>query len=416
MEESKYSERFGRFGRLPGVEEFLEDSPDHVFDPIVRRSSATMGGPVALVLLDHLDLVDFYLTYVHPESPGVSERLPLQIQGGELMRVLRDQEVVCAPVSEWGVRPIEARYLSAAPLKLRDSVIGAIFFGSSERPAQEELEALRRLGAEAGVALSVADQYTDVIEVHRRRATPSIAAELQSAHLPPRALYTDRIQVTGTIEPVYDVGGDWFDYSLDPGRLFVGVCDGVGRGLSAAGISYVTLGAVRNARKSGRDLRGIMEQADRALLSSTTYEQFATLLLASIDLGTLQMDLISAAHPAPIMIPPPGAGPSQAVEPLDPVPSYPPLGAFEDVQSYTPRRYGLMPGCRVLFFSDGATERRGNSGSRLGLEGLTQYAEQSRGLARMDFLRSVMHRIKGFSRSDVEDDVTLLCVDVPPFE
>lgn len=397
---------------LPGIEDFLEESPASVFEPILRRSGATLGGPVAILLLDHLDLVDFYLTDVQPASPELSERFPLRVEEGHLRRVLRDHEVAHAPAAEWQVRPVEAPYLSAAPVRLRDTALGALVLASEEAPTREQLDDLRRLGIKAGVALNVADQYTDMVEVRRRRATPSIAAELQSDQLPPRSLYTPEVQVVGGIEPVYDVGGDWFDYALDPDRLFVAVCDGVGRGLSAASISYVTLGAVRNARKRGHTLEEITELAHEALISSTTYEQFATLVLASIDLGTLRMDLISAAHPAPIVVPPAGEGQPEVICPEL---SYPPLGAFEKGKEYASCRYELMPGSRLIFYSDGATERRGPGGKQLGVEGLLEYVEEARGVAEMEFLRFLMRRIQDFGDSEVEDDVTIVGVDLPPF-
>jgi serine phosphatase RsbU (regulator of sigma subunit) len=397
---------------LPGIEDFLEDSPASVFDPIVRRGGAALGGPVAVLLLDHLDLMDFYLTDAHPVRPELSKQLPLRVEEGHLRRVLRDREVVHAPAAEWQVRPLEAPYLSAASVRLRDTVIGALFLAGEEAPTAETLEDLRRLGIKAGVTLSVAEQYTDTVEVRRRRATPSIAAELQSDQLPPRSMYTPEVQVVGGIEPVYDVGGDWFDYALDPDRLFVAVCDGVGRGLSAASISYVTLGAVRNARKRGCSLEEITELAHEALISSTTYEQFATLILASIDLRTLQMDLISAAHPAPIVVPPPGAGRPGV---LCPSHVYPPLGAFEKGREYVSCRYELKPVSRLIFFSDGATERRGENGEQLGVEGLLEYVDEARGVGKMEFLRFLMRSIEGFGDSEVEDDVTIVGIDLPPF-
>lgn len=395
----------------PGVEELLEGTPASVFESVVLRSAAAMDGPVVILLLDHLDLIDLYLTDVYPESPGVSQRLPLRVENGHLQRVLCDHETVHAPAAEWHVQPFETPHLSAAPLSIRDTAIGAMLFGSEEEPTERQLDELRRLGVKSGVAISVADQYTDLVET-RRRTTPSIAAELQSAQLPSRSLYTPEVQVVGSIEPAYEVGGDWFDYTLDSDRLLVAVCDGVGRGLIAASISYVTLGAVRNARKSGASLEKIAELAHQALSSSTTYEQFATLLLASIDLTTLQMDMMSVAHPAPIMVPAPGGG---YPEVLYPTHSYPPLGAFDKGESYTSSRYDLAPGSRLLLFSDGATERRDGSGRQLGIEGLLKYTEEARGLLRMDFVRSLMHKIGDFNDSALEDDITIVGVDLPPF-
>lgn len=397
---------------FPGVEELLESTPAEVFESVVLRSAAALGGPVAVLMLDHLDLVDCYLTDVHPQKAELSGRFPLLVEEGHLSKVLHDHEVVHAPAEEWQVQPIEAPYLSAAPLRLRNTLIGAMFFGSEQAPPAHRLDDLRRLGIRSGVAISVADQYTDLVETRRRRATPSIAAELQSDQLPPRALYTPEIQVVGSIEPVYDVGGDWFDYTLDPGRLFVAVCDGVGRGLTAASISYVTLGAVRNARKRGNELDEITEFAHQALISSTGREQFATLILANIDLDTLQMDLVSAAHPAPIMVPPPGEGLPKILSPHH---SHPPLGAFEENRDYISSRYQLEPGSRLLFFSDGAIERRNEQGARLGIEGLLGYVEESRGMLKMDFLRFLMRKVREFSESAIEDDITMVGVDLPPF-
>lgn len=397
---------------LPSVEDLLESTPASVFESVVLRSVAAMGGQVAVLLLDHLDLVDFYLTDVHPESPELSEQLPLRVEEGHLRKVVHGHEVVHAPTVEWQVRPVEAPHLSAAPVRLRSTVIGAMFFGSEQAPTAHQLEDLRRLGVKSGVAISVADQYTDLVETRRRRTAPSIAAELQSDQLPPRALYTPEIQVVGNIEPVYDVGGDWFDYTLDSDRFFVAVCDGVGRGLIAASISYVTLGAVRNARKRGCNLEEITEFAHQALISSTSYEQYATLILASIDLTTLKMDLVSLAHPTPIIVPALGNGPPEVLAPTH---SYPPLGAFDEGRVYVSSRYELEPGSRLLFFSDGAIERRDRSGRQLGIEGLLEYVEEARHMVKMDFLRFLMRKVGELSDSDIEDDVTIVGVDLPPF-
>lgn len=393
------------------MEDFLEYSPQSALEFLCQRSSQVLGGPVAIALLDHLDLINFYVSDIYPEIPGLLDHLPLEVESGNLMRVVHDHETVHAPASEWLVSPIESPYLSVAPVSLRDIAIGAIFLGGDAEPTENTLGDLSRLGVKIGVALSVADQYTDSIESRRRRDTPSIAAELQSDQLPPRALYTPDVQLVGGIEPVYDVGGDWFDYSLDPGRLFVAVCDGVGRGLSAASISYVTLGAVRNARKRGCGLEEMAELAHRALISSTSYEQFATLILASIDLVTLQIDLISAAHPAPVVVPPGGSSPYT----LEPAHSHPPLGAFEKNGRYVSYSQDLPPGSRLIFFSDGATERRDSSGRQLGLGGLLEYLEQGRRIVKMDLLRFLMREIEDFGDTGIQDDVTIVGVDLPPF-
>lgn len=137
------------------------------------------------------------------------------------------------------------------------------------------------------------------------------------------------------------------------------------------------------------------------------------MLLASIDLRTLQMELISAAHPAPILMPRRENGLPGIMQ--LPHECYPPLGAFEEEQEYASGHYELSPGSRLLFFSDGATERRGSGGERLGVEGLLGYVEQGREIGKLDLLRFLMSKVDEFGESAVEDDVTIVGVDLPPF-
>lgn len=113
-----------------GIQELLEGAPAEVFELAAQRSGAVLGGPVAILLLDHLDLVDFRLTYVHPGSMTLSKQLPLKVEEGTLKKVAQDHEVLHAPALEWQVQPLQTSHLSAAPLKIRDEAVGVLFFGT----------------------------------------------------------------------------------------------------------------------------------------------------------------------------------------------------------------------------------------------------------------------------------------------
>ncbi len=394
---------------LPGVEEFLDTPPSEVPARVAEKTSGVLGCSAAVLFVDGLDYVRFYLTGAFPDTV---DQLPRELrETDDLVRVVRDQSSLSGPRGGWsGLSPLERDHLAAVPLVLRDTVIGVLMAGRSEPFEEGEISALESLGVRAGAAVSVAEKYTDAIDVARRRKNPSIAAELQSSHLPPRALYTPRVEVVGGIEPAYDVGGDWFDYAVNDGELFVAICDGVGRGLEAARVSYVTLGAVRNARKRGEDLSRIMEAAHRALVGSTTPEQFATLVMARIQLDTYEMELVSAAHPPPVLVPP---GKSRAPEVLRlPGNSYPPIGAFEEERDYATGRYSLEPGSRLVFFSDGATEARNAAREQLGFDGLLHAIREFRNLRKMEFLRAMMQYVDYYAE-EIEDDVTLVSVDLP---
>jgi hypothetical protein len=67
----------------------------------------------------------------------------------------------------------------------------------------------------------VNDAYSDAFSRLRRRKTLSLAAELQWELLPPMSFGTDRVVVTGGLEPAYDVGGNSIDLSHRPGGIRV---------------------------------------------------------------------------------------------------------------------------------------------------------------------------------------------------
>src|SRR3712207_9240875 len=65
------------------------------------------------------------------------------------------------------------------------------------------------------------DAYSDVFARLRRRRELSLAAEVQWELLPPLTYASDRVVVTGALEPTYEIGG---------GTLEIGRALGGGRG------------------------------------------------------------------------------------------------------------------------------------------------------------------------------------------
>jgi hypothetical protein len=96
--------------------------------------------------------------------------------------------------------------------------------------------------------------YTDLFPRLRRRKTLSLAAEMQWEQLPPLTFGTDRVVITGGLEPAYDIGGDSFDYAVNGDTADLLVIDSVGHGLPAALLASVAISAYRHARRSMLDL------------------------------------------------------------------------------------------------------------------------------------------------------------------
>lgn len=366
--------------------------------------------PAALFLLD-LDNSTLHLAAARPETYGKNEKMSFELgshSDNPLAGVVYHRFPAAILATEWpGEAPLPTTHLAATPLKVRDSVTGVLVLGGDGPFSMEELAALEELGSRVGSAVHVAEAFTDSINRGRRHQHPSIAAELQQDSLPPGELYTARAGIAGAIEPAYDIGGDWFDYALNDDRLFVAVCDAVGRGIEAAAVASISLGAVRNARRKGYSLPEIMHETHRAVISSTSSEQFATLLVAEIDLTERRMQLIDAGHPCPIIVDENG---DASVLPCSPI--YPPVGSLDEGASYEPRTYELEPGSRLLFISDGIPECRNSQQVPLGNDRLLRFAQQGANLPPLHFIRSIMDSVLAFSDGPLRDDATIVGVDL----
>jgi hypothetical protein len=141
---------------------------------------------------------------------GVPERRKLPIESTLAGRAFRRVEVVDSAAEANGHRlwmPLldGVERLGEAELVLPKARTGE---------EQDELRAFVSLVAELVV---VSDAYSDVFSRLRRRKTLSLAAEMQWELLPPMSFSTDRVVVTGGLEPAYDVRGDSFDYASTAG-------------------------------------------------------------------------------------------------------------------------------------------------------------------------------------------------------
>lgn len=400
---------------LPDLSEFLSSASPDVPEGIARRVSESFGGQTALLLLD-VDGLYVHPTAIYPES-GEQELLgvsvPLMEPGDHtLSRAIFDRKILTLHREEWtGVIPMDGEHLAVTPVKMADEMVGVLLVASEEPFSDETLRALEYVAAQAGAALGIAERYSDFVWRARRRIQPSIAAQVQHELLPPQEQYTERVSMAGRIGPAYDIGGDFYDYALTDGRMFVAVADVSGKGLAAEHLATTVFGAVRKARREREELPRIAAAADRALRDISEAGQFTTMILAHIDLETREMELLNAGHPAPMLVP---DDPGQPPAPLTTSRRNPPVGALrdEEIPEYTSEKHQLKPGSRLLFYSDGIIERRDAAGEMLGEEGLASFVEDARKLAPLPFVHGLLQQVTGRSEGPLGDDATAVIVDL----
>jgi len=214
-----------------------------------------------------------------------------------------------------------------------------------------------------------------------------LAAEMSAAQLLQRRLVPDPPGVDGfsigaAYFPAKEVGGDF--YHLLPGAdgsLLVVVGDVSGKGLDAAMVVSMIVGALQN--EDSRRPAEILARLNR-LLNGNLRSGFVTCCAALFD-SCGRVEIANAGH-----IPPYLDGREVVIEPG------PPLGIIDSAEYEST---AIHAGSALTFFSDGVVEARSGTGELLGFERLASLSVKS------------AHEIaKEAERWGQEDDITVVQV------
>src|SRR4051812_3924877 len=385
---------------------------DPVVDPLVsllRASHLLAPDDLASMVATHvrslgaretvLYLADYeQVTLLPLPGAGVPQRQELAIEATMAGRAFHRVEVVTSSATGSSYR-LWVPLLNGVE---RLGVVEVVLPAESTPALQEDLRALISLVAELVVTK---DGYGDVFARLRRRKTFSLAAEIQWELLPPLTFGTERIVITGGLEPAYDIGGDTFDYAVNGDTADLLVLDSVGHGLGAAVLASMAVGAYRHARRNMLDLPEIAREVNDAIADHLGASQFATAVLARLDLDTGRLRWINAGHPAPLIL----RG-SSLVQPPHCPPNRP-LGLQDTKAVCCETR--LEPGDRLLLYPDGIPEARSPVGEFFGEQRLADFiaAAVAAGDPAPEMVRRLMRRVLTHQADQLQDDATIVVLE-----
>lgn len=261
--------------------------------------------------------------------------------------------------------------------------------------------------ADLDFILTVARLTGDALERAQAYASEHhVAALLQESLLSDTPLEVEGAQVAVRYRPAsqqFTVGGDWYELvNLTGRRLGLSVGDVVGSGISAA----TAMGQLRSATAAialeGLSPGALLDRLDR-FAERTSGAVMATTVFAWLDVQTGELAYSCAGHPPPLVVDAAGrarflwGGRST------------PLAAAAHTGPRTQARARLGPGSRILMYSDGLVERRGEP-IDVGLDRLARAAESLSGVRLEEFSDGLVALM--FSGVSQNDDVALLCVEL----
>lgn len=321
---------------------------------------------------------------------GTAQAETVELAGTVYERVLRTQQVDVQE-HEGGARLI-------VPVTDRGDAIGVLELSLPRYPDEQVVADVAATAHALAYVVIANRRHTDLFEWGQRTTPFSLAAEIQRRLLP--TSYTceaGQFTLAGWLEPTSSVGGDTFDYNLDPDVLQLSITDAVGHDVEAALLATLLVASLRNGRRRGLSLPEQAYSANDDLVAHTEPGNFVTGQLLRIDLHDGAATIVNAGHPLPLRLRDGRVEEIQLEIDL-------PFGLYPG-RPFRVQQFPLEPGDRLVFVTDGMLER---NAARL---------DVAAALGRTGHLhpREVVHELGAAvlraTSGDLRDDATVVVLD-----
>ena len=233
----------------------------------------------------------------------------------------------------------------------------------------------------------------------------ALAQETQESLLPRSLPEFENFRIHAFNSPTRYVGGDFYDFlQLSSGEWMGVLADVSGKGMSAALLSSMVLGALSMEFHSGTQPQEVLNRVNRLLCEKSLPFQFVTLFLFLLGPhGTGQF--ISAGHNPAYLFRSATGRIGRLISD-----SYI-LGMF-DFASYESRAFRLDKGDILVVCSDGLTDAQNQHGEMFGEERLLTIIRQQAPLGSHSLERRFLEAIEEFTGGTPQtDDITFVVVE-----
>lgn len=214
-----------------------------------------------------------------------------------------------------------------------------------------------------------ANERSYVLAQRLERERERLAAELRSAadymsSIMPRGL-TGVVDIASRYLPSRELGGDCFDYTwIDDDHLLVYLIDVSGHGIEPALLSVSVHNMIRSG-SLGREIvlapAAALTELNRLFQMDRQGDHYFTMWYAIYTVSTRTLRYANAGAPPPLAFISAAGGGVDVTE----LPSTSrPVGMFEDTV-FAECDYNVLPGCRILIYSDGVSENAVSGGQQM---------------------------------------------------
>lgn len=408
--------------RIAAVHSFdiLDTPPDGAFDTIAALAARTFGVPIGIVSVVDTDRIWFKARHGLPDveqidrEPGLCASAILHDGPWVVTDAKVDPRTLTNSLvaGDFGLR-----FYAGVPLTTSDGFnLGTLCVLDTEprEVADAEIQTLGDLATLVvnELELRLTARETVQAESQLRREAEQLAVALQSSLLPPTPPAIPGMELATRYSPgdrTVDVGGDFFDvFRLGPNNWALVLGDACGKGPKAAGVAALARWSARSAAVHHFQPTDVLAELNTVLWTEggTEDDRFCTVVFARLELDACGawLTLASAGHPLPVLVRASGLVEERGRPGL-------PVGMFETT-STVDDRVGLGPGDALVFFTDGITESRSDSGELYGEARVHETLSSASGQGAEDIASALVADARAFSTAQ-RDDVAVVVVRVP---
>ena len=316
------------------------------------------------------------------------------------------RSVVCVPLVRIRTGQSDATSMLAAG----NETVGVLYMDSRAGHADMaggNRELLQTLAIEASTVLENARLLEEERAKQQMEEELRLARTIQQSLLPGKLPFDGWLRAAGSSVASKLVGGDYFDViRVNPHCWSVVVADVSGKGVGSALLASLLQGALITASEHPEALGRRLERLNSFLLDRTGGEKYATIFYALLDRDG-RLSYVNAAQCPPLLVRPGGA--QVALESTGM-----PVGLIEPAE-FAVAEQRLMPGDKVVLYSDGVTEAQNMAGEFFGKKRLHDVIEAHSSEGCVEIHRAIQEAVAAFTEGAPQsDDITAVVLEFVP--
>lgn len=244
-------------------------------------------------------------------------------------------------------------------------------------------------------------------QVTSLRRERKISRDILMQSLPKTSPNVKGLQIQIYIQPMKDVGGDFYEYhSPNPYELGIVLCDVSGHGIPASLISAMGKVAFTTQKESISSPKQVLEGMNRVLYGNCS-PQYVTASYLYLNSSTKIWRFGRAGHPSAFLQR--TNGEIIKVHPKGKI-----IGVFPEIL-IDEITYPVFPKDRILLLSDGVLECFDSKGNMFGDSGLIEFLKTNRELPNHLFKGKLIQELESFSNREIkdwDDDLTFIFLEL----